>query len=352
MKKDNSNCWELLTSKVEDNQQRRLTKGENVQRLKVLYLIMKIMYIVYKTTNLINGKIYVGVHRTNVEFFDFYFGCGCYKKDLKKHKTSGFPGAIKKYGWKNFKRETLFEFPDTEEGKIAAYKKEEEIVTDEFIKRPDTYNLTRGGQWTVYETLKKPVAQYTLDGKFIRTWESASDAQLKLGLTSIYNALLGVSRYCGEWQWRYYNGDDSDIEATTTKEKSVYQFDLQGNLVKCWKSITEAAKSIPERNTDSLKTLISKCCLNQNVNQVCGYFWSFKPKFEFRTSKHYAAVAKYNDAGEFLESYTTLKEAAEAHGLKTSGNIITCIKGKQKHCGGFRWRYFYGNKENIPPLEK
>ena len=28
---------------------------------------MKIMYIVYKTTNLINGKIYVGVHRTNVD---------------------------------------------------------------------------------------------------------------------------------------------------------------------------------------------------------------------------------------------------------------------------------------------
>ena len=40
-----------------DNQQQRPPKGRNVQRLKVLYLMN---YIVYKTTNLINGKIYVG----------------------------------------------------------------------------------------------------------------------------------------------------------------------------------------------------------------------------------------------------------------------------------------------------
>ena len=32
-------------------------------------------YIVYKTTNLINNKIYVGVHRTNPDIFDGYKGC-------------------------------------------------------------------------------------------------------------------------------------------------------------------------------------------------------------------------------------------------------------------------------------
>lgn len=310
---------------------------------------MKIMYIVYKTTNLINGKFYIGVHRTNVDVFDFYYGCGCSKKDQKKSRLTGFPAAIKKYGISNFKRETLFEYPDTEEGKLEAFKKEEEIVTDEFIKRPDTYNLTRGGRWTVYETLKKPIAQYTLGGKFIKHWESISEAELKLGLTSISNALLGISRYAGEWQWRYYYGNTSDIEETISKEKSVYQFDLQGNLIKCWKSATLASEILNPNKKGSYKVAISNCCLGK-VNQAYGYFWSFKPKFEFKVNQHYAAVARYDDNGNFLESYSTLKEAVQAMGLKSNSNIIACIKGKQKHCGGFRWRYFYGNIENIPPL--
>lgn len=311
---------------------------------------MKIKYIVYQTTNLINGKIYVGVHRTNVDIFDFYYGCGCTKKDQKKCRKSGFPAAIRKYGIQNFKRETLFEYPDSEEGKLAAYKKEEEIVNEDFIKRPDTYNLTRGGQWTVYETLRKPIAQYSISGKFIKSWESISEAQLQLQLTSISKALLGISKYAGEWQWRYYNGDDSDIEEVSTKEKSVYQFDLQGNLIKCWKSITLAGQATNPENVDSCRAAIGNCCAGR-VNQAFGYFWSFKPKFEFRTNKHYAAIARYDDQGNFLKSYTTLKEAAEDCNLKTTSNIIACIKGKQKHCGGFRWRYFYGNTENIPPLK-
>ena len=129
-------------------------------------------YIVYKTTNLINGKIYVGVHRTNPDIFDGYIGCGVTHKDKKKKQLKGFPAAVRKYGYENFKRETLFVFPDTEEGKLEAYKKEEEIVNIEFVKNPNTYNIIRGGTACTGDANKKEIAQYTLDGKFIRTWDS------------------------------------------------------------------------------------------------------------------------------------------------------------------------------------
>lgn len=85
-------------------------------------------YTVYKTTNRINGKCYVGKHQTR-NLDDGYMGSG---KLIKL--------AIKKYGIENFDKEILYVF-DTEEEMNA---KEAEIVTEEFCKT--SYNLCLGGQ--------------------------------------------------------------------------------------------------------------------------------------------------------------------------------------------------------------
>lgn len=86
-------------------------------------------YYIYQITNLVNNKIYVGVHQTtNLE--DGYMGSG---KVIRS--------AINKHGIENFKKDIL-EFFDTSE---AMYAREKEIVTEEFLLREDTYNLRRGG---------------------------------------------------------------------------------------------------------------------------------------------------------------------------------------------------------------
>ena len=86
-------------------------------------------HLVYKVTNTVNGKVYVGKHTTK-DPYDEYFGSG---KLINE--------AIKKYGIENFTKEILYCFIDEKE----AYLKEEEIVTQEFIDREDTYNITLGG---------------------------------------------------------------------------------------------------------------------------------------------------------------------------------------------------------------
>lgn len=85
------------------------------------------MHIVYKITNKINNKIYVGVHNGSKPN---YMGSG---------KLISL--AIKKYGLENFEKRILYKT----EHEILAYKLEEKIVTEYFIKRNDTYNLKLGG---------------------------------------------------------------------------------------------------------------------------------------------------------------------------------------------------------------
>ena len=86
-------------------------------------------YYIYKTTNKINNKIYVGIHATN-NLENRYLGSGV---NLAK--------AIKKYGRDNFTKEILQIFNSYDD----ALNEERKIVTPEFVKDPTTYNLEVGG---------------------------------------------------------------------------------------------------------------------------------------------------------------------------------------------------------------
>ena len=86
-------------------------------------------YYLYEIRNNIDGKIYVGVHKTKV-LDDGYMGSG---KVLKY--------AIEKHGVENFTK-TILEYFETQE---EMFEKEKEIVNEEFLSREDTYNLRRGG---------------------------------------------------------------------------------------------------------------------------------------------------------------------------------------------------------------
>jgi group I intron endonuclease len=86
-------------------------------------------YYLYKITNLVNDKYYIGVHKTK-NLNDGYMGSG---KIIRQ--------AIQKYGVDNFKKEILEFFNDSE----SMLKKEKEIITEDFLSQEKVYNLRKGG---------------------------------------------------------------------------------------------------------------------------------------------------------------------------------------------------------------
>ena len=86
-------------------------------------------YILYKTTNISNGKTYIGIHQAT-DLDDGYLGSGLAMKR-----------AIKKYGKENFKREILEQCSSYDE----LIEREKTFVNESWISAEDNYNLKTGG---------------------------------------------------------------------------------------------------------------------------------------------------------------------------------------------------------------
>lgn len=88
--------------------------------------------ILYQTTCLINGKIYIGV---DGKCDRDYLGSG-----------KALNNAIRKYGRENFRRKDLAAF----DSKREAFEAEKEIVTPEWCESTDNYNIDGGGRGPSY----------------------------------------------------------------------------------------------------------------------------------------------------------------------------------------------------------
>ena len=86
------------------------------------------LHTVYKTVNLLNGRFYIGYHKTENPNDD-YLGSGRVIKN-----------AIRKYGRAKFKKFVLFAFEDAEQ----AFEKEKELVATA-MQNPLCYNIREGG---------------------------------------------------------------------------------------------------------------------------------------------------------------------------------------------------------------
>jgi len=130
-------------------------------------------HYIYKTTNLVNGKYYIGMHSTD-NLNDGYVGSG---------KRLWY--SIKKYGKENFKLEILEMLPN----RSSLKNREIDLVNEDLLKDPMCMNLTIGGGDGFFYINKKginnKVNQCSLGGKsFGLRVKTDLDFRIKMGKIS------------------------------------------------------------------------------------------------------------------------------------------------------------------------
>lgn len=136
-----------------------------------------IYYTVYKITNTVNGKYYIGAHKTT-DLNDSYMGSGTLLQS-----------AISKYGKDSFQKEIIHLLDSEEE----MYAKEAELVTESTAEDRGTYNLKPGGPGNFYHINKN--GPYIVDSvehseRMKKWWK---DRDEKLGAESRKNEKVSKS---------------------------------------------------------------------------------------------------------------------------------------------------------------
>lgn len=218
---------------------------------------MEIKYIVYLTVNIANKKIYIGVHKTITDSFDGYIGCGVYVTQPQSYKRSktAFQYAVNKYGVDKFIRFTLYEYDNEEE----AYKTEEILVTEEFVKRKDTYNMMVGGR-NLENNQKKKVYMYNLSGEFLKEFDAVNDAARYLGKPlggGHISRAIRLGHKCHNHQFSYEKlpfmkefernkitrTEESIKQGAKKQSKLVGRFDKENNLLETFESLNSCKRA-------------------------------------------------------------------------------------------------------------
>ena len=121
--------------------------------------------------------------------------------------------------------------------------------------------------------ISKQVSQYDLEGSFIKTWGSITEASIKLQINQpdISSCCILKLNQAGGFQWVYGN-NKQNINKFIKKIKAtpVIQYDLENNIIKEWDSIKKATLCLNLYDGD-----ISKCCKGRQKT-VGGFKWEYK----------------------------------------------------------------------------
>lgn len=308
---------------------------------------------IYKLTSP-SGSIYVG-QSLNL------------KKRLGEYRRLACVGqpkifnAISKYGWKNIRVDILWQTKKA--NRYRNIKTTLDAIEKYAIRKYDCvangYN-SRGGGTNGYTHSKETIRmisesnmveinQYSLEGKFIKTWAGASIVCDVLGISFSHISAIcnghSSRKTAGGYMWRFAIEGIDNIKPFKCNRGSnrlkINQYSLEGQFIKTWPSMANV-----EKKTGILNSKVAMACIGKRLS-TGGYQWRYYkgntdniPIVEqYKNRGESRRVNQYTKSGEFIKTFDSLADAAKDVGVCRPA-INHVLAGRTQTSGGFKWSYY------------
>lgn len=202
--------------------------------------------------------------------------------------------------------ERLKQFLQTEQGKEFLRKSSEAKKTDDFREK-QSQKLRKVNNTDEYKERQSNIVK--------KMWESTEYAEKHSG-------------------------------ANNCRAQMVRQYDLDGNFIKEYETITQASIE-----TGAQISKISAVAKGKRKT-TGGYIWKFvndkhltisTPRKQQENTSCEIPILQFDISGNFLREYKSIAEAARVNNYNDRTNIISNLKGRTKTAYGYIWRYKHAN---------
>lgn len=275
---------------------------------------------VYKITNLVNNKVYIGITTTSIEK-----RWKEHKKEINNRKHSLYC-AFKKYGRENFSIEKI----DTATSINELQQKEIEYINF-FNSYKNGYNMTHGGDYDLLDYRKntsKQVCKFNLNGEFIEKYSSIQEAAFlnNVSREPLAQNCKKMIKSAGGFLWAFEG--ETPIKFSNNTFTEIEQWDLEGkNKIKEHQSIKEASKETGV----NYRKIVECVNFKKTQHSAGGFLWCRKNENPIK--KTTSKIIQMNSNKEIIEKFSSLREIQERLGISRK-ELSKKIPGMYK---GYYW---------------
>lgn len=232
-------------------------------------------------------KYYIYIHIREDTGEIFYVGKGT-KTEHKRPYWRAFTKSSRNFLWKRITEKTSYkviileEFDNEQEclnreieiiNRLGRIIEGDGILSNISNEKDKSYMITE----ELLQKVRKKVYKYDLEGNFIAEYNSMTEAaidnnMLKCDISAATNAKRR-KHTSGGFQWRSFKADKIepfDILKNSNYSNPIIQYSLQGEKIKEWKTVSNAAREL-----NISRSAIANCL--SGVNKTSGGFiWKYK----------------------------------------------------------------------------